>query len=181
MYDSISNIWFGILGKDPACWSQLVHRLSPLVYTVANKSGLQPTEAEDCAQQTWTALYQSRHKIKDPNRIPVWLIRVASREATRIIKSRSRHQSEQPELPEHSEGLPDRELELLESAAILKQGMELLGDRCHKLLDAIFLAPEKKKYADIARDLGIPANSLGPTRTRCLNKLRKILEELGYW
>jgi DNA-directed RNA polymerase specialized sigma24 family protein len=85
---SVIDIWQGVLNKDPASWSRLVHRLSPLVYTVATRSGLNETEVDDCAQQTWLALFQSRHKIKDPLSVPSWLIRVASRTAVRMNRNK---------------------------------------------------------------------------------------------
>lgn len=181
MYDSITDIWQGVLNKDPASWSRLVHRLSPLVYTVAARSGLNETEVDDCAQQTWLALFQSRHKIKDPLSVPAWLIRVASRTAVRMNRNKEALAgTTQPEGGTPAVNPPSEELEMIEAAAILEQGLEMLDKRCRLLLEAIFLAPEKTKYRDIARQLGLPLNSLGPTRSRCLKKLRLIMEELGY-
>jgi RNA polymerase sigma factor (sigma-70 family) len=179
--NSINDVWQGILNKDPACWEQFVQRLNPLVYTVLTRSGLGEDEIEDCAQQTWLALYKSRVQIKDPNRVPVWLIRVASREAARLIRAKASSRSTDPQasgiLPASP---PDEELELIEAAAMLEQGLTLLDAKCRRLLHSIFLAPEKMSYRGIAKELGIPPNSLGPTRSRCLRKLRKILEKLGY-
>lgn len=73
--------------------------------------------------------------------------------------------------------LPDEELERLTH---LKLGLSQLDKRCSEVLKSVFLASPDKKYRDIAADLGMPPNSLGPTRMRCLKKLRKILEVLGY-
>lgn len=76
--------------------------------------------------------------------------------------------------------LPDDELLSLERQAHIEIAMRRLDGRCRQLVEALFFAPSDKSYKDIAGALGIPANSLGPTRTRCLNKLRKILIEIGY-
>jgi DNA-directed RNA polymerase specialized sigma24 family protein len=76
--------------------------------------------------------------------------------------------------------LPDEDVALLERQAHLEHALSLIDPRCRTLLAELFFAPEERSYRDIARKLRIPVNSLGPTRIRCLKKLKKILEELGY-
>ena len=181
VHRTISEIWQGVLDKDPECWSDLVYLLEPLVYSIARKIGLSEGECDDCAQETWLSLLRARHKIKDPNRIPAWLIRAVSRRAIRVAKSRERDLCADPAFEPAAPGeLPDADLDRLETAAQLRLALNALDPRCRRLLHALYLAPEEKKYADIARDLGLPPNSLGPTRSRCLIKLRAILEEMGY-
>ena len=177
----LSTIWKGVLDKDPEAWSELVHLLEPLVYAVARKSGLSAAECDDCAQETWLSLFRTRHRIENPNKIPAWLARAVSRRAGRMAKTRGRdsHAENLPELQTSGE-LPDEELERLEAAALVRVAVASLGPRCRQLLHALYLAPEHKKYRDIARDLGLSPNSFGPTRTRCLNKLRSILEGMDY-
>jgi RNA polymerase sigma factor (sigma-70 family) len=177
----LSTLWKGVLDKDPEAWSELVRLFEPLVYAVARKTGLSSTECDDCAQETWLALFRTRYRIENPNKIPAWLARAVSRRAGRMAKNRGTdtHTEIIPEALTPGE-LPDEELERLEAAALVRVAVESLGPRCRKLLHALYLSPEHKKYKDIARDLGLPPNSFGPTRTRCLNKLKSILEGMGY-
>ena len=181
MKRDISDLWQGVLDKDPECWSELVHRLEPLVYAVARKIGLSSAECDDCAQETWLSLFRTRYKIKDPNKIPSWLARTASRRAGRLAKTRGK-EAAAGKLAESaiSRELPDEELERLEAAALVRLAIESLEPRCQALLNALYLAPEHKKYKDIARDLGLPPNNFGPTRSRCLKKLRSILEKMEH-
>jgi RNA polymerase sigma factor (sigma-70 family) len=181
MNRTFNEIWQGVLDKDPECWSELVHLLEPLVYAVARKTGLSPAECEDCAQDVWLSLLRTRHTIKEPDRIPAWLSRAVSRRAVRIAKARGKDlPSDSAEERAAIGELPDDVLVRLETAAILRLAMGALPPHCRRLLDALYFSPEEKKYSDIARDLGLPANSLGPTRSRCLNKLRSILEGIGF-
>ena len=69
---------------------------------------------------------------------------------------------------------------MLERRAVLDLALDQLDPRCAKLLRALFLSDESQSYAEIAKSLGVTANAFGPLRSRCLKRLRKILEEMGY-
>jgi RNA polymerase sigma factor (sigma-70 family) len=177
--DFLGDIWQHILTGDSASWRRLVESLAPLVFTAALRMGLDQRDAEDCAQQTWLDLYQSRHSVDHPKSLPAWLIRVASRKASRMIHKRVRegdikYIADPPADPI----LPDEMLVELESIARLRLALEQLDGRCQRLVHEVFFAKRDKSYADIARDLKIPVNSLGPTRSRCLAKLRRIMVSL---
>ena len=181
MKRNISVLWKGVLDRDPECWSELVYRFEPLVYAIARKTGLSAIESDDCVQETWLSLLRTRHKIRDPNKLSAWLARAVSRRAVRLAKSREKDlRVNDAAEPRGFNELPDEELERFETAALLRMAIESLEPRCQRLLHALYFAPEDKKYSDIARDLGLPPNSFGPTRSRCLKKLRSILEEMGY-
>lgn len=181
MIDSVSNIWQKVLQGDDQQWSRLVRTLTPLVFTVARRTGLSERDAEDCAQQTWLALYKGRYEVRDPAGLPAWLIRVASRKAARMVRQRARQtEFDQEAEPASPALLPDEELIRLERLGQLELGLEQLDERCRRVLRAVFFSSPELTYDDLARDLGMPPNSLGPTRTRCINKLRKILHNLGY-
>jgi RNA polymerase sigma factor (sigma-70 family) len=177
----IGDIWAQVRDGDHEAWRALVERYAPLVYTVALRIGLTKIDAEDCAQHTWMALYRNRRVIKDPSRIPFWLIQTTRRQAVRMIKLMSRHTFVDPDPEVKAETvLPDEEMAALERQAILEIALDRLDGRCAELLRALFFAPEAKSYREIAKGLGIAPNTLGPLRSRCLERLRKVLEELGY-
>jgi len=164
---------------DPSAWETVVDRYAPLVYAVARHCGLASTDAEDCAQQTWLALYRQRRSILDPMKLPGWLTQTTRRKATRMRSRRRRSDEVNRQLPSPEPAVPiDQAIETLEQRALLELAMEQLDPRCYKLLRAIFLSPDDTSYRDIARELAIPLNSVGPTRSRCLKKLKKILESL---
>lgn len=177
----IADIWSRVLKADADAWAALVMRYEALVYTVARRTGLPGPESEDCAQQTWLALYRNRNAIKDPNRLPVWLIKTTQRRAIRLVRNLNRKATLAVPLdPTAVTPLPDEEVLRLERQAILEVALNRLDDRCGRLLRELFFAGGEKSYRDIAAELAIPVNSLGPTRSRCLKKLRRILSEMGY-
>ena len=68
----------------------------------------------------------------------------------------------------------------LESQAVLEAAVAQLDGRCKKLVTWLFLSPRQISYSDISHRLGVKPNSLGPLRSRCLKKLRKILKDMGF-
>jgi RNA polymerase sigma factor (sigma-70 family) len=179
MLQSIPDLWAAVVAGDAAAWEQLVRRYNNLVIAVARAHGLAASDLEDCAQQTWMALYSGRDRIKDPARVSGWLVRVAKRKAQRIqLKNHSRLSAESNFDSDHRAPSPEELYgETLESARI-QTALELLDPRCRRLLARLFLSDEEWSYQEIAEQMGLSPNSLGPIRSRCLMRLRKILEEL---
>jgi len=177
----INDIWSRVVEGDPRSWRMLVERFAGLVYTMASRVGLSDGDAEDCAQQTWIALYRHRHSIRDPQTLPAWLIKTTRRRAVRMLQRLVRESSLTSVLdPGLNQPLPDEEILALERQAILEAALKELNPRCRQVLAALFLEPESKSYGAIARSLGLSANTLGPLRSRCLKKLQVILNKMGY-
>ncbi|UCC43513.1 MAG: sigma-70 family RNA polymerase sigma factor [Candidatus Zixiibacteriota bacterium] len=182
MATNIYIIWQGVLEGSPAAWQELVGLYSGLVNTIAIRVGLDVADAEDCAQQTWLTLYRKRSSIRDPKALPAWLIRTTHRRAVRMFERLRRGASagRSFEQAKKTVTLPVDVIEQLETQAIIEIGMRQLDPRCRKLLRALYLSPEERSYREIAGILKIRPNSLGPLRSRCMIKLRKIIENLGF-
>jgi RNA polymerase sigma factor (sigma-70 family) len=177
----IDEIWNEVVQGDHDAWQAVLRIYAPLVHTVARRIGLSDIDTEDCAQHTWMALYRNRRTIRDPARLPYWLIQTTRRQAMRMSQRSARDSLLQP-YPEPSAAvdLPDEEILRLERQAILEAGLSRLSAQCSRLLRALFLSPENRSYRDIAKDLGLSPNTMGPLRSRCLKKLRRILDDMGF-
>ncbi len=181
MLKTIEQIWRLVCDGDPAGWRELVARYNALVYSVALRLGLSQSDAEDCAQQTWLSLYRRRHAIKDPQRLSAWLIKTTKRRSLRMLKqSRRYHRMTAAAENVESDIMPDDEILALERQAQIEYAMRHLDERCRRLLNALFFSPKDLSYQEIARQLNINPNSLGPVRSRCLKRLKRIMSELGY-
>ncbi len=175
------ELWQDVQDGVDGAWNVLIERFQALVYSVVIRAGLSSADAADCFQQTWVLLYKNRKRIKDPARLSAWLVTTAKREALRTIRKSRRFMADEPsrETPA-DDPLPSEALERLELQAELERALKQIDSRCRALLQAIFFSPESQSYADIAADLGLAVNSLGPIRQRCLKRLRQRLEENGY-
>ncbi len=175
------EIWSEVLAGRSTAWNELIDKYQSLVYAVATRAGLSMADAADCFQQTFVLLYQHRQRISDPSRLSAWLVTTAKRESIRLGRQSSSVKEPEPgSEPADNSPLQDELLEQTERQALLEIALKQLDDRCQALLKALFFAPEELSYEQIAKSVGIAFNSLGPIRGRCLQRLRKLLEESGY-
>jgi RNA polymerase sigma factor (sigma-70 family) len=155
---------------DAAAWKDLVVRYERLVYSVAITFCSQPDDASDVFQQVWMELYQHLADLRNIGALPAWLITVTRRQAFKLI--RSRHDSEQLD-----EEYPDLKQQLthIEREHALERALEQLPDRCRNLINLLYFTADEPSYAEISGKLAMPVASIGPTRARCLEKLKKLL------
>lgn len=177
----VQQLWARVGLGDQAAWSELISRYAALVYSVARRMGLPAFDADDCAQHTWLALYRNRYAIKDPSGLPAWLIMTTKRQALRMLQRQQRRKDSpldvklpDPVIP------PDDELLLMELQDALEHAIEQLDTRCQELITSLFLADENVSYHDIAKAFKVSINAVGRMRSRCLERLRKILVTMGY-
>ena len=181
MKDDIGPLWARIKSGDAAAWAQLVRRYAGLVYSEARRAGLRPADAEDCAQHAWLALYRRRRQIRDAAAIPAWLIRTTRRQAARMAQRLGRETTLPDDLPLIDPAMPgDEQLSRAEFRTAVAKALSRLDPRCRRLLLQLFVRSEPRSYREIARSLGVAPNTIGSLRSRCLARLRKKLEELGW-
>ncbi len=163
-----------------AAWVELVRRYQRLVYTVARRAGCDEADAADVFQSTFEQLWVALDRMRQPERMRAWIVTVAKREALRR-RLAGRRNVALDELDEagleiaDDAPLPPETLEQLQQMHRLENAMARLDVRCRKLLDMLFEeAPQP--YERIAETMGMPIGSLGPTRARCLGKLRTLME-----
>jgi RNA polymerase sigma factor (sigma-70 family) len=165
-------------GNDEAL-GQLVTELSPMLWQVARAAGLGADDAEDVLQTVWTRLLASLDDIRSPAAVISWLVLTTRREAWRV---RACARKQLPADQEWLSALPDHAPGSEEQAIINDQRRALwlaigqLSPRCQALLRIIAFVP-RPDYQTVAADLGMPTGSIGPTRGRCLAKLRALLAQ----
>lgn len=169
---------------DSAAWAILVKRFEGLVYSVARKYRLNTDDASDMFQATFTALYRNLNTIHHGAVLPKWLSITASREAQRLYRLSNRNESY--DALSLDEILADQDL-VAEQDAVqsihaesVRKALTTLATRCRELLIGLYL-DEATDYASVSQKTGIPIGAIGPTRARCLEKLRKNLQKLGFF
>jgi RNA polymerase sigma factor (sigma-70 family) len=162
----------------PAGMSTLVDEVTPLLWAVARQQGLQHQGAEDVVQNTWLKLVEHAPSIADPQSVLKWLITTTKRDAWSSV---SRGHREEPATHADVRDV-EPEVTVIGDAddRLVWQHFSTLPERCKSLLRAIAFA-EKPDYATVALALGMPVGSIGPTRGRCLAKLRLALVADPRW
>ncbi len=169
---------------DSGAWERLVRHFEALVYSTARRAGLAADDAEDVFQATFLALYRTLDRIEDARALPKWLAVTAARESVRVARLRGRWVQEGDEKG-LDETIADEEARADVVAAQslearrLRQGLASLGGRCEQLLAALYF--EELDYKAIQERLGMPVGAIGPTRARCLQKLKGLLAKAGFF
>jgi RNA polymerase sigma factor (sigma-70 family) len=166
---------------DVDAWQRLVDRYERLVFSIPRRYGLSREDAADISQLTFTILIQNIDTVLEDINLGAWLATVARRHTWRLLKRKRREEA--GERGSSSEGTTllsnggTEDLERWELAEWLNHGLSTIGKACRDLLSALYLEPEQPSYAEIAARLGMAVGSVGPTRIRCLKRLRKVLSE----
>jgi RNA polymerase sigma factor (sigma-70 family) len=166
----------GARDGDRAAWDALVERYSPLVWGICRRYGLPEADAADVSQNVWMLVVTKLPMLREPAALPGWLATTTLRECVKISRA-DRHA--RPSRPEDIEaGAPgdgagiEEEVLTAELHAALREALAALPLPCRRLLTALFSDP-RPPYAEISQLLGLPVPSIGPTRQRCLQKLRR--------
>jgi RNA polymerase sigma factor (sigma-70 family) len=162
---------------DKQAWDALVERYAPLIWSICRRHGLGDADAEDVGQNVWLKLAGQLEKIRLPAALPGWLATTTRRECGRIrrVPPGARDTGQAPgaeTIPDDDARTAEDELLAAERHAALREALTHLPPCCQQLITLLAQDPPAS-YAQISTILGIPAGSIGPTRARCLDKLRR--------
>ena len=163
----------------------MISRYKRLIYSIPVKSRLSPDDAADIFQSVCLKLYENLATLRDQAKLSSWLITTASRECWRVA-ARNRRDPQYASSDDEGETDPlanipasnplaDEEREMLERQQAVRLSVESLPERCRELLTLLFYQNDQASYVEIARRMDMPVPSVGPTRARCLQKLKKLL------
>lgn len=168
---------------DETAWNALVDRYQRLIITIPRRAGLSEEQAADVFQEVFLTLFEKLNEIEQPERIRSWIVTTAKFKTWGIIRSKKGFYS--PETSEEMEfemaSLPDASpladdvLIELEQQHLIRTALKELEERCQKILSMIYLQDSAASYAEVATAIGVGETSISPMRSRCLQKLAKIL------
>jgi len=159
---------------------ELVDLLTPVLWHTARAQNVPEAVAQDAVQTAWLRLVENAERIKDPQAVMGWLIVTVRRETWRVNKA---HGREDHDIDENlTDAIPDPSTLVLrrEGHRVLWAHFQQLPQNCQALLRVIAFA-DRPDYAAVSESLGMPVGSIGPTRGRCLAKLRTALANDPAW
>lgn len=171
------------LADDASAWTALTERYGDVVYGIARRHGLGQDAAADAVQEVFLALLKSLKRLRDAERLLAWIVRAARREVWKQVRRRRARRRLEEGVARAEAATGPRPGETVgddEARATVRAAYGALGERCRRLLDALFLADEGVPYTQIAQDLGLAVGSIGSLRKRCLEALRDELVRLGF-
>jgi RNA polymerase sigma factor (sigma-70 family) len=164
-------------GGDMQAWDALIERYDPLVWSICRKHRLGQSDADDVRQSVWLRLVDQLDKLREPAALPGWITTTTRRECGRVIRAAYGPRAvvyalDADGLPDHRAGTADQELLEAERRAAVREAFTFLPAEGQQLI-AMLTADPPVPYVEISARLGIPVGSIGPTRSRCLAKMRR--------
>jgi RNA polymerase sigma factor (sigma-70 family) len=162
---------------DQEAWHELVERYAPLVWSICARYQLDRGDIDDVGQTVWLLLVENLRNLREPAALPGWLATTTRHECLRILRAGRRRDLDglppEDQLPADPFAVPiEQDVIAAERNAALRAAFAELTDSCHELISMLISDPPVG-YAHISATLGIPVGSIGPTRARCLDKLRR--------
>jgi RNA polymerase sigma factor (sigma-70 family) len=171
------------LSGNEEAWSSLIEKYKALIYSIPIKYGLSQQDASDVFQATCLELLARLPDLRKPRALAKWLMQVTHHESYRWKRAQQRMVSRdaEPHLPEAE--IPPIAQSLLEQTQeeqALREAVRLLTPQCQRLVALLFFETPARPYAEVAKALGLAQGSIGFTREKCLERLRRELEKAGF-
>lgn len=181
MEDTAELVRAAAAGSSEA-WAALVERHTGLLWAVARGYRLSTSDAAEVVQTCWLRLVEHLDRLHDPSKVGGWLATTARHEALRTLRHADR-QAPSEDVEEAADARPtyesvEGEVLTAERDRLLREALTRLPDRCRILL-RLLMADPPPRYEDVSAALDMPIGSIGPTRARCLRRLRQEVEGMG--
>ena len=174
-----SDLINACLKGNEVAWQTLIERHSRLIYTIPLRFGMSKALADEVFQETCLILLEKLGTLKDQQRLSAWLATVTRRACIQRLRSKPKVQLvELNEQIVSADSPLEDDLMRIEEQYQVHQALQRIDQRCQALLHAIFFEKPPRSYEEIAETLEMSVGSVGPTRARCLKKLRHELEEI---
>lgn len=169
------------LQGDAQAWEALILRYRRLIYSVPVRFGFSSADAGDVFQAVCLKLIEHLHELKDETKVSAWLITTTTRQCIHVKSLKYRESGGDEDFEEPAD--PGENLEELrimtEQQQTVREAVDQLTGRCRTLIEMLYFDPRSLSYEDISQMMSMPVASIGPTRARCLDKLRTILRRRG--
>jgi len=162
---------------DQSAWDEIVERYGPLVWSICRRYRLDRADTDDVAQNVWLRLVEQLSALREPAALPGWLATTTQRECLRVLRVNSqadrRNERLADEMVTAAQSVEiEEEIIAAEWNRVLSLAFDELLPPCRQLLSMLMQEPPVP-YAEISRRLGIPVGGIGPSRARCLAKMRR--------
>jgi len=169
--DSVVDLVSAARAGDRQAWDALVERFSPLIWSICRRHQLSRDDAEDVSQSIWLRLVNHLDKIREPAALAGWLSTATRRECQHLWSRAVTCELDTETVRDERAGV-DQDLLASERHAALREAFAQLPQDGQELI-GMLIADPPVPYAEISSRLGIPVGSIGPTRSRCLDRMRR--------
>lgn len=169
------------LGGDALAWETLILRYRRLIYSIPVKFSFTTADASDVFQAVCLKLIEHLHELKDETKVSAWLITTTTRQCIHVRSQRMRESSSEEDFEEPiADGINVEDIQIQsQEQQNIREAVERLPERCRRLLELLYFETTSPSYEEIGKIMNMPVASIGPTRARCLEKLRTVFRRKG--
>jgi len=169
------------LKGDSLAWETLILRYRRLIFSIPVRFNFSAADCSDVFQAVCLRLIEHLGELKDSTKVSSWLITTTTRQCIHVRAQKHREsiadiEFDEPEDPGHS--VETIRIQSQEQQSV-REAVTQLSERCRHLLDLLYFDTKNPSYEAIAQTMKMPVASIGPTRARCLEKLRTVLRREG--
>jgi RNA polymerase sigma factor (sigma-70 family) len=171
------------LSGNQDAWACLIEKYKALIYSIPVKYGLPREDASDVFQATCLELLARLPELREPRALPKWLMQVAHHESyawkrrqQRVVSRDADPEFLEPETPAIAETL----VQQTQEEQMLREAIGVLTPQCRRLVELLFFETPARSYAEVAKELGLALGSIGFTREKCIERLRRQLDKIGF-
>lgn len=171
------------LRGNEAAWSALIDKYKRLIFSIPIKYGFTVDDSADIFQAVCAELLSELPKLRKPKALPKWIMQITTHRCFRHKQEMQKTETRVPEDVAFESSLPARAENILreaEAEQILRDALSELPARCRHLIEMLFFEEPPRPYQQLAAELGLSTGSIGFIRQRCLERLRKRLDEAGF-
>jgi RNA polymerase sigma factor (sigma-70 family) len=171
-----------LAGSEEA-WAALIEKYKALIYSIPVKYRLPPHEASEIFQATCVELLNRLPELREPRALPKWLMQVAHHQCYRWKQQQQRliSRDADPDLPvPETPAIAEALVRQTQEEQMLREAIASLSPQCRRLVELLFFETPARPYSEVAAELGLAVGSIGFTRQKCMDRLRKRLGELGF-
>ena len=171
------------LAGNEEAWSLLIDKYKALIYSIPVKYGLPSHESADVFQSTCMELLTRLPELREPRALPKWLMQVAHHQCHRLKRQQQRLVSRDAEtnLPDpETPAIAEHLVQQTQEEQLLREAMASLTPQCRRLVQLLFFETPPRPYTEVAAELGLALGSIGFTRQKCIERLRRNLDDLGF-
>jgi RNA polymerase sigma factor (sigma-70 family) len=166
-------------------WAALLEKYKNLIFSIPIKQGMARDDAAEIFQRVCLLLLAELKHLRQPAALPMWLIRVTTHECLRWRRQEQAYAAREPgdaelALAPDEAPVPDEMLARIREEQMLREAVVALPRRCRQLMEMLFFEDPARPYQEVARSLGLATGSIAFIRGRCLTRLRRQLEKMGF-
>jgi RNA polymerase sigma factor (sigma-70 family) len=174
----------GCVEGNEEAWDAFLDKYKNLIFSIPIKYGFSPEDAADIFQAVCLDAIAELSKLREPDALPKWLMEVTSHKCFHWKRRESRYVSSDADGNQEPPASPESDTEEIlaqtQQEQVLREAVASLPDRCQQLVRMLFFESTHRPYDEVARSLGLATGSIGFIRRRCLDKLRRRLQELNF-